>query len=147
MMTTRCYFHRAGWGRRYLEAFYKHGPGLYGSSASYESGMPHICTRAYMMRVAEFRDYPYVIDTREKGQKFEVGEWCVSDWFRRRRHPLVQVTWDGEQWEGHWRDPDQTGIYRRGEQNAMLVWDKHTDAYRDADDEEKIRLAAMADGK
>jgi hypothetical protein len=144
-MTSRCYFHREGWLRRYMEAREKHGSGLYGASASHEGGTPHICTRAYAMDASLWCSYPHIIDTREKGQKFETGEFCLTTWAFGKNLPTMQVTWDGEQDEKHWRDPQHTGIYRRGNQNEMLVWDKHSDAFRDASPEEKVRLSKMAD--
>lgn len=143
-MTSRCYFHRQGWLRRFMEAREKHGPGLYGASASYEGGTPHICTRAYGLDASLFRKYPHLIDTRAKGQKFEVGEWCLTTWFRSQALPTIQVTWDGEQDFQHWRATAETAIYRRGGQSAMLVWDRHSDLYRDASPEEKIKLESMA---
>ncbi len=144
-MTSRCYLHREGWLKRYMEARTKYGPGLYGASASHEGGTPHICTRAYALDASLIRDYPHLIDTRAKGQKFECGEWCLTSWIKSRKLPTMQVTWDSEQDEAHWRDPKEQGIYRRNNQSAMLVWDRHSDLYRDASAEEKIRLEKMAD--
>lgn len=141
--TSRCYFHRKGWLARYLQAFNKHGDGLYGPFASWESGKPHICTRAYALTAAQFGTYPHDIDTREKGQLFEVGEWSISDWFRAQNLPLIQVLWDNEQTLNQWRK--WKGIWRCGEQQACLLWDKHTDHYRDADEETKLKLQAMTD--
>jgi hypothetical protein len=146
-MTSRCYFHREGWLKRYAEARQKHGPGLYGAFASHESGMAHICTRGYALDAEHFRNYPHLIDQRHaKGQEFETGKTCISQWFRERQFPLMQVTWDGEQDQAHWRDPYQHGIYRRGSQNACLIWDRHTDLFKDANEKEKKRLQDMADG-
>lgn len=144
-MTSRCHFHREGWLARFMEARTKYGPGLYGASASHEGGTPHICTRAYALDASLMRDYPHLIDTRAKGQKFECGEWCLTSWIKSRKLPTVQITWDSEQDEDHWRDPKEQGIYRRNNQSAMLVWDRHSDIYRDASAEEKIRLEKMAD--
>lgn len=145
-MTSRCHFHREGWLARFMEVRSKYGPGLYGASASHEGGTPHICTRAYALDASLFRDYPHLIDTRSKGQKFECGEWCLTSWIKSRKLPTVQVLWDSCQDEAHWRDPKEQGIYRRNNQSAMLVWDRHTDIYRDASAEERIRLENMADG-
>ncbi len=142
-MTSRCYFHRRDWLLRFVEARQKRGPGLYGAFASWESGTPHICTRAYGMTAGEWNDYPHVIDTREKGQQFEVGEWCVSRWMSQRNGKLVQVLWDEENEIGNWRKPQ--GIFRSDRQQCCLVWDKHTDAYAEADDEEKKRLESLSE--
>lgn len=141
-MTSRCYFHREGWLKRLLEARNKHGKGLYGVSASWEGGKPHICTRAYCMDSEDFTRYPHIIDTREKGQKFEVGEWCITDWFRQQDLSTIQVTFDGEQHQADWRKPDN--IFRKGDQTNCLVWDRHTLIYQEADANDKRRLEEMA---
>ncbi len=143
--TSRCYFHRECWLARYAQAREKHGPGLYGASTSWEGGKAHICTRAYALDSELFRNYPHVIDERAKGQRFEVGDWCLTEWVQRD-YPAIQVTWDREMTLAESRCKEETGIFRRGEQNAMLVLDKHTDWYRDADEAEKKRLSDMADG-
>lgn len=143
MMTTRCHIYRHGWLKRLVEAREKHGDALYGVTASYEGGKPHICTRAYSMDAATFRQYPHVIDSREKGQKFEVGEWCLTEWFRSQNKECYLVDWETEHTQEHWRTGQN--IFRRGDQSNVLVYDKHTDAYRDADAAEKNRLEAMAD--
>lgn len=144
-MTTRCYFHREGWLKRYVEARAKYGPGLYGASGSWQEGTPHICTRGYAMDAGLWQRYPHIIDTRDKGPRFEAGDWCVSRWVQEDGMPLVQVTWDGERLFPHWRHPDEKEIFRRGGQAAMLVWDRHTKMYEEADDAEKQRLAALSD--
>jgi hypothetical protein len=138
MMTSRCYFHKAGWLERYLEAHDKDPDALLGASASWEGGKRHICTRAYAMRAGLFASYPHLIDTREKGQKFEVDEWCITDWFAENQRHTLQVTFDGVQEQPDWRNPDN--IFRKGNQSNMIVHDKHSDLYRDAGPEEKLRL-------
>lgn len=141
-MTSRCYFHRPGWLKRLLEAREKHGDGMYSTFASWEGGTPHLGTRAYCLDSHTFQRYPHIIDTREKGQKFEVGEWCITSWFRQQSMPTMQVTWSGEQEQADWRKPDN--IFRKGDQSNCLVFDRHTDLYQDADDVEKLRLNGIA---
>lgn len=140
-LTSRCSFHRPGWLARYMAAREKYGSGIYGAFASWEGGRPHICTRGYAMDSDLWKQYPYNIDTRQKGQRFEVGEWCVTDFVRRRGLPAIQVLWDNEQGFKDWRKPE--GIFRSGRQNACLIWDKHTEAYENASLEEKAHLTAM----
>lgn len=145
MMTSRCYFHKPGWLKRYAEVREEFGPGLYGASASWEGGKPHICTRAYMMDQADFFEYPHIIDTRPKGQKFETGEWCVTDWMRERDLPTMQITWDGAQEQDQWRVPEN--IFRKGDQSNMLVLDRHTQIYHESDAEGKLKLEEMVNPK
>ena len=60
-------------------------------------------------------------------------EWSIS-----RRFGAYVVYWDGvRRWE-HCQKPDN--IFRKGNQENLLVWDKHTDAFFKADLEEKQRL-------
>lgn len=144
-MTSCCYFHREGWGKRYVEAYNHHGTALYGAFTSSQTGRPHICTRGYMSRVGTLSQYPHSIDLREKGPSFEVLDTSISDWFRNQGLPLVQVLWDNEQYEPGWFNWE--GRFRNGNQQACIIWDKHTDQYRDAPPEEKARLERMSEGK
>lgn len=146
-MTSRCFFHREGWLRRYVEAREQHGPGLYGASVSNEGGKLHVCTRAYAMDAKLWINYPETIDTREKGQRFEVGEWCLTEWACKQTPNVAQVTWDGVRGLADARNPIETAIFRRGKQQAMLVHDKHTKLFDEADEAERERLAKLADGK
>lgn len=140
-MTSRCYFHRAGWLSRLADAINKHGDGLYGASASFEGFMPHICTRGYALPAYYWREYPHLIDSRAKGPYFENGQWCLTSWCRSQGLECWQVTWDGEQQQEQWRTP--RNIFRHGDQSNMLWWDKHTDWYAHADHHEKIRLIRL----
>lgn len=141
--TSRCYFHRSGWGKRLLEARETHGEGLCGVSVSRESGKLHICTRGYCLDSDLWNEYPHLIDTRAKGQRFETGDWCVTEWAGERGLKRLQVTWDTVRDIEDAHNPDETGIFRRGEQNAMLIHDRHTDLFRDAPDQEKRRLERL----
>lgn len=141
--TVHNYFHRSGWLKRMMEAREKHGPGLYGSSASLE-GSPHIRTAGYGMDRALWGKYPQSIDTRDACSRFENGDWSVTKFVTDQGLPAMQVTWDGEQSQEDWRKPD--GVFRRGEQNAMLMWDRHTEIYSDAEPEEKKLLEQLSDG-
>lgn len=144
-MTNWCYFHRKGWLKRYMEAREKHGQALYCVSTSKERGILHACTRAYAMDAEMWWRYPHIIDRREKGPMFESGEWCLTTWAQSKQYPVIQVTWDNERPLAESRHPDEKGIFRRGDQNAMLVWDRHTDIFRDVSSENKKRLANIAD--
>lgn len=145
-MTSLCYFHRAGWLVRFKEAIEKHGEGLYSASASHEGGKLHACTRAYCMPALAWQNYEHAIDTREKGQLFETGKWSITEWTKKFDAPVMQVRWDGEEPIEHARDPEHLGVFRRGSQNEMLVWDRHSRIFEEADPEEKSKLASLADG-
>jgi len=147
-LTSRVYFHRSGWLNHLKEARELYGPGLYGTSASLEGGRLHCCTRCYSMDAEIWNAYPTVIHSRDLGTYFEVGHnnplGPLSDWVESIGRPAYMVYWSGVRRKPHWTTPDN--IFRKGNQEDLLVWDKHTDAYRDADHAEKERLHAMAYG-
>jgi hypothetical protein len=150
---SRVYFHRAGWLARIMEAREQFGFGLYGTSASNEGGRFHICTRAYAMDTDLFNAYPHVITSRDQGTFFEIGRdnpvGPFSEWAEKQGEAAI-VLWDWTlcpyRYEGDSHKFITNG-YRSGNQEQMLAWDKHTDAYRDADDDEKARLSAMMRGE
>lgn len=141
MLTTRSYFHRAGWLDRYVAAHELFPDALLGASASWEGGKRHICTRGYAMRAGLFASYPHTINSREDGSRFEIGDWCVTDWFYGNNRPCLQVTFDGVQPEIGWRHPEN--IYRKGDQSNMLIHDRHTHLYEIAPIRERHRLEAL----
>lgn len=142
MMTSRCYFHRAGWLERLVEARKQHGPGLYGCSANHEGYRLHLCTRAYAMDAGDFKDYPIKIDSRLKGPMFEIGEnnphGNLMEWMESKDRPSRLVFFDGVREKPDWFTAPNR--FRHGDQSNMLVLDKHTDLWRDANDEQKLAL-------
>ena len=143
-MTSRCYFHRSGWLERFVSATEKRGFGLYGASASFELS-PHICNRAYALDAGLLRQYPVEIKGRSDAPKFETGPQSITAFVSSLNLPCLQVTWDGIQGPQEWREPEN--IFRKGNQEQCLVWDRHTDIYRDAEPEEKLKLEKLADGE
>lgn len=139
-MTTRCYFHREGWLARYV--FYRNrlGPGFYGASHSREGGKLHVCTRGHAYDVEDFKLYPHNIISRDQGVFFECGQGCVSEWFTSIGRPRRVLGWNGD----YSMSEEIENGFRNGDQSNMLIWDKHTDIYRDADEAEKKRLRDMA---
>lgn len=146
--TSRCYFHRAGWLKRLVDARNLGGPGLYGTSASHEGGRWHVCLRAFGIDCEDFKAYPLTYDTRDKGVGFEVGNGSepgsLTEWMIRRKKPPTIVYWDSIHGQLTWDSPDN--IFRRGNQEQMLIFDKHTDEYQNASDAEKLRLEGMCFG-
>lgn len=143
-MTSRCYFHREGWGRRFLEAREVHGPGLYLCSVSRERGRLHGCTRAYALDSDFWKKYPHLIDTRAKGYRFETGDWCITYFVKQAVWGrTMQVTWDNTRELEDAHNEREEGIFRRGSQSAMLVWDRHSDIYRDATEDDKRQYERM----
>lgn len=144
-LTTRCYFVRPDWGKCYVDAYARHGEALYGFAASKESGEPHICTRGYALKAENFREYEYEVTSRQESSEFEHGQKSISRQFRKRALRLWQVTWFGEQEEDGWFNQPET--FRKGEQSACLMRDRHTDYFDSANAEEKLRLQRKLAGE
>lgn len=141
---THAFFHRGGWLKRLMEARKFYGPGLFGASASFEEA-PHVRTAGYGLDADIWHAYPHLITSREECSQFERGPKSITEFVSGHGMPAVQVTWDGFQELDSWREP--LGIFRRGEQNAMLWWDRHTQIYSEADPDHKKVLEDLADGK
>lgn len=141
--SSRTYFHRAGWLKKMVEAREQYGDGLYGAMASFE-GRPHIRTCFYACSPEEFGRYPFVIETAESSYRFESGFGSFTDWFAFRNKPGVMVTWNGCYLKNEWRSAEN--IFRKGDQSNCLVFDRHTDEYRDADEDDKRYYQRLADG-
>ncbi len=140
---SNVHFHRKGWLERMVGAFQKHGPGGFASSASYENS-PHLRTGCIGTTPKLLRQYPHTIATRLESYKFESGEWSFTGWLHSQNLPALMVTWDGELAQSDWRKPPN--IFRRGDQSNMVVWDRHTKVYADANDADRKQFARMADG-
>jgi hypothetical protein len=142
--TARCYFHRPGWLARYVEAREKYGPGVYSASTSFEHRR-HLCTRGYAADASLLREWQGGIKTKDDGPTFEVGPGSITDFALENKLPAMQVTFDGEQSILDSRAATLTNIFRRGDQSAMLVWDKHTDEYAAASNEGKMAFQETTD--
>lgn len=145
------YFHRAGWLKRFLEARQEYGEGLYGASASYESfpyvaGVknPHIRTSFFGCNPKTFREFPHLIDSREKCLRFECGDWNFTRWFEERGEPAFLVTWDGCYRQAEFRSPPN--VFRKGDQSNLLIRDRHMDVYEQSDRQRRTELEVYANG-
>lgn len=141
-MNTLAYPWRPFWLQPFVEAFKTHGKGVYGATASYESH-PHLRTPCIAFHPDIIREYPFRTINREDSVQFESGANNISAWAFRIGYPVVLVTVDGRYFLGDWRKPKN--IFRRGDQSNCLIWDRHTDLYRDADPITKQHLAYAAD--
>jgi hypothetical protein len=139
--TSRAYFHREYWLRRMVEARERFGPGLYSTGISSEGGLCHLCIRFIGIDTDIFNLYPHQIDSRDKGCFFEIGQGnpdgCFSDWAQNHGQAVV-VYWSGE-FDGKVY-PRIPNCFRNGDQSECLVFDRHTDEYRDATPEGKAWL-------
>lgn len=142
-MTTRTHFARDGWLKKLMDARFQYGEGLYGSTGSYERSA-HIRTAFYGVDTWMFREYPHIIDTREKGFRFESGEWSFTKFIQSMGYPTLMVTWDGIWSQKDWRKPKNG--FRTGNQSNLIAKDRHTIMYDTASESRKEELRRSADG-
>ena len=143
-LSARTHFWKAGWLARLVSARERHGAGFYGTMSSDEASR-HLRTNCYGLDPRVLAEWPHPLDRREATWELEHGEWNLSRKFHEEDRPSKLVTWSGEWDYADWRRPDN--IFRRGDQSGCLVWDRHTDAYQDADGEGKRRLEDLAEGR
>jgi hypothetical protein len=136
-----CYFHRAGWLARWVEARNRFGPGMYGVFASIIK-RPHLNTTAFGVEPVILKSYPMVADGRGR-YDFEHGKWSFADWVRSKAGAVELVTFDGVWAEPDWRKPDN--VLWRGDQSNCLVHCRHTEEWSKADAVTKFRWEENAD--
>lgn len=142
-LTGHAYFFREGWLDRILRAFWEHGDGLYGVAASRE-GTLHLRTSCFAFKASLLRAYPFPCRSREDCDLFEHGPDCFSRWVQtKKKRPVKVVHWDSiNDLEEH-----IPNSYRHGNQEQMLVWDRHSDLYASAVSSDKERLESLKLGR
>lgn len=141
-LNTLAYPWRHGWLEPFVEAFKVHGKGVYGATASYEIH-PHLRTPAIAFHPDLIREYPFTITNRADAGMFEASPNSISAWADRVGYPCILVAAQGRYYRVDWRKGPN--IFRRGDQSNCLVFDRHTDLYRDADAATKAKLEHDAD--
>lgn len=137
------HFKRAGWLKRMVEAWEKHGPGMYGTMASFLQ-RPHLQTTGFLTSPEFIRKWgPPAIDKRDR-YAFEWGWDALWRKVVAWGHPAMLVTWDGEYSPQNWRKPDN--CLWRGNQSNCLTYFRHSDTYDDASVQERARMSRLADG-
>lgn len=144
---TLVHFWRPGWLEPIAEGYERHGPGVYGLTASNERN-PHLRTTAIAISPQVMLRYPH--RTSESAtvtyprNGLEAGPDNISLWAERAGYPVILVTADGRYYRDGWRI--RPNIFRRGDQTNCLIFDRHTDIYERSSPEEKRRLERLADG-
>lgn len=137
------YFWKEGWLERLVAVAKQFGPGLYGPMASNEVN-PHVRTCCMFCPTEALLSYPHELTLPEHANSFECGAWSFTDFMKDR---AFMVGWDGYAVWHAWRDPLLKNIFRRGDQSSCLVFDRHSDLYRDAAIVQKRLLEKAADGR
>lgn len=139
---SSAYFKREGWLARMVETWQKHGPGFYGSLASYEIS-PHINTSGFWCPPRLLSEYPLRVQTKAQRYDFEFGKNAMWKWCLKNGIKVRLATWDGEYEWPDWRKPDN--IYRRGDQSNCLAFFHHNDNFERASAEKREQMSKFAD--
>lgn len=119
------FFKHPNWLQRMLEAYYRHGPALYGAMGNRGNVKirvwPHIRTTAFWMEPGLLNAYPYTINRPEERHPFEHGPDCFTGWVMKRGLQAWVITWAGEYLWKDW-DNDPRG-FSRGDQSNLLAGD------------------------
>ena len=129
-VSSRVYFHKAGWLSHMMKSRDYFGPGLFGAAVSRETGILHFRTHCYGIDAPFFRRYPYLINSKDQSYAFEHGAFqhpvgSLLNWAQRQGDMATACVY----WDGGWRADEWFGrpnIFRRGDQSNLLVFDRHT---------------------
>ncbi len=143
-LNTHTYFWRDGWLEPIVKCAEKYGQGVYGVGGSYEQH-PHLRTPCIAFSPNVVREYPYVIDTRELAGWFEFGPDNFSLWARKNNYACRLVTPNNSYGMTDWRKT-RNG-FRQGDQSEVLVFDRHTEIYANADRATKLHLQKAANNQ
>jgi hypothetical protein len=143
---SSCYITGHNWLLRFVAAVEAHGDGLYGPLTSNEV-FPHVRTPCMIFQPKIINDYPAQVESRLDTYRFESmgfsgGPPNFTQWTKQHSHATMLVTWYGAYDMEHWRDP--ANIFRKGNQQSLIVKDRHCDAYEASDEAGKAMLEGLA---
>lgn len=142
-LNTHTWFRRKDWMDRFVITFKRCGPGVYGPTASYENA-PHLRTPAIAFSPKIMRYYPIIVDNRQKCCNFEAGPNNFSLWAEGQGWPVCLITTERAWARPDWRKPKNG--FRDGDQSNVLIYDRHTDLYDAASEQDKRILERAANG-
>lgn len=142
-LNTHTYFWRNDWLEPFIKTLSLVGPGIFGVTGSYEL-YPHLRTPALAFSPEIVRKYPHPVTNRWEAGEFEHGPENIALWAMNMGYPSILVAPSGEYGVDQWRDLPNG--FRRGNQTDCFVYDRHTDAYKQANKEVKWQLTRKADG-
>lgn len=136
------HFHKPGWLRRYVDAWEKFGPGMYGTFSS-NLVRPHLNTTGFAIDPKLLLGYPR---PRNKVDRYGMEHGQNSLWKRIEalKFPVRCVTWDGFWDSNHWRNGEN--ILWKGDQSNLLMFCSHTTRYFEADAETRKVWEKNANG-
>lgn len=118
---------RANWLARMMDAYEKHGFGLYGATTN--NGdlpcrvHPHVRTTGFWLPPKLLKHYPHTVTSDRRSRfAFEHGPNNLTLWTWSLGFKAWQVTWDTEtEWPGWDKVPNG---FHRGDQSQILVSDR-----------------------
>lgn len=143
-MNSQVHIVAPGWLAAILSARQTYGPGVYGTSSSFEIA-PHIRTSCIATEPELLTKYPLNVRCRYDACLFEHSPRNFSLWARGKGYSVCVVSKSSVR-----RLEDSRsgcGIFRRDSQTSLLVRDRHTQIYDAAPPEEREHLQALADGR
>jgi hypothetical protein len=135
--SSYAWFKQPGWLEFFVRARNKHGDTLYGSTANKQYHL-HIRGTGFMCKAKHIQEYPVTVTTKIESFDFESGAQSLTQ----------RMLANGEIWlvtpSGEYPSRTMREIpngFRRGDQNDILTFDKHTDSYNNSSDEARRELA------
>lgn len=143
-MNSQAHIVAPGWLASILSARQTYGPGVYGTSSSFEIA-PHIRTSCIATAPELLTKYPLTVRSRYDACLFEHSPKNFSLWARSKGYSVCVVSKSGV----CRLEDSRSGyeIFRRDSQASLLVRDRHTQIYDAAPPEEREHLQALADGR
>lgn len=136
------YFWKPGWLKRIVDAWEKHGEGMYGPFATHVI-RAHLQTTAFVISPRLLCDYPLLVNDRPSRLEFEHGERALWRRLRKKGYPVKLLTWDGEWNPGQWRLPEN--VLWKGDQSNLLWRANHADRFAEGDAKRKRNWQRSAD--
>jgi hypothetical protein len=136
------HFHRAGWLKRFVEAWEKHGPGMYGAFAS-NVVRAHINTTGFCCSPALLRQSPFRPHDKKTRYAWEHGRNAFWRFVQARGFAVRLVTWDGDWHPRAWRTPPN--ILWKGNQSNCLIRCNHCERWEQARPDIKGKWSRWAD--
>lgn len=151
-MSARVSLKRYDWLGKLVAARLKYGEGMYGFMASDEACplAPNKLPNRHL-RTCCFGIDPHLMPTdpmartMEDGFQFESGEFGLSSRMRRNDKAALLVCVDGVYTYHEWRSVHRG--FRSGDQDNLLIHDRHSWQYNIATPEQKAMLTRIADGE
>jgi len=120
------YLRGKGWLVRMVQAFMKHGSGVYGVMPNRGDARvnvkPHLRTTGFWCPTDLMNRYPHRIVRNDQRYAFEHGSICFFEWVKSQGLPVLAVSWKGEH---KWEQWDlYEGGFHRGKQEGLLCGDR-----------------------